>query len=539
MSNAVPALTLDTLDEPRDTAILAVAGPTPAPPASTFLTDLPDGMGQFWFGAIHVLPRRLDLGNIVATLNRTIDIYNAFVDEPKDLQAVINNAGAGTSFTDLPSLPHTIPSQRSLLVTLEVTADGAPTINATIDFDTEEPYLISVPITGTRLVMFPFEPEAPLRERLRFLTDVIEHKVGTEQRVSLRESPRQEFDFRLLREDGPERQKLDMLLFDWLGKVFGVPVWIEPSFLTAAATAGQTSISVDDTTLADFRAGGLAIIYADEDDFDALEVSSLGSTTINFNTPLLRNFPVGTRVMPLRTAVVASTVRERKHAVNLAEFELTMQVLDNIDLSDASAWPTFSGKVILSDPNAIQQTADGDIDRRIVVLDSQTGKFGQVSPWDRARHGTPKTFITTSRQGLWNVRSLLHALRGQQVSFYLPTFSKDVNLSQTYLSGGSALTIFNVGYTRFVRQRAPKVNIRIHLTNGTTFDRTVTNSAEVDETEEQLTISSPIGQDIAPEDVNRIEFIEKVRIATDDIIIEHANANGTARIGFPARVVLD
>lgn len=523
-------------------AILALE-PTPAPPAAEFESVGPPvihGIAEHWFDIIHILPRSIVLGNILTTINRTIDIYNAYLYESHDLEAFINNAGAGTSITDLPALPYAILPQESLLLTLEVTPDGAPTINTTLDFDTDEPYLLSIPITGTRIVMFPYEPEAPLTERLLFLTDVLVAEDGTEQRISLRKAPRQEFVMRLLREDGPERQKVDFLLFDWQSRVFGVPIWTEPSYLTGVATAGDTTVNVDDTTLGDFRAGGLAIVFESEDTFDALEVVTVGPTSIEFNTPLLNSYAVGTRVMPLRTCITSTPAKEKKYAVNLAEFEVTMRVLDNdVDLGSTSGWPTFNSKVLLNDPNAIEQTLDGSIERQITVFDGSTGKFSQASTWNRARHGSAKTFITRTRSALWSVRKLLHAFRGRQVSFYLPTFTKDVTLAATYLSGGSAITIHNVGYTRYAKQRTPKVNLNIVLNNGTTFQRNVTSSTEVDPATEQLTLSATIGQNIAPEDVARIEFFEKVRIDNDEITIEHRSSNGEAKVGFPVKVVLE
>jgi len=543
MRERVPVLAPNALAIPGQVAAVYDNSPTPAQGATEYgVVGSPDvkGPGDNWFNIIHILPRRIDLGNILTTVVRTIDIYNAFLQEPKDLEAFINNAGAGTSITDLPSLPFSIPPQESLVLTLEVTPDGAPTINTTLDFDTEESYLLSIPITGTRIVMFPFEPEAPLTERLQFLTDVLEHKDGTEQRISLRLAPRQEFDFRLLREDGPERQKLDFLLFDWQSRVFGVPVWTEPSFLTAAATSGQTSLSVTDTTIADFRQGGLAIVHESETKFDALEVASVSTNTINFSTPISNNYSAGVRVMPLRTCITSEPAREKKYANNLAEIGMRFRVLDSdVDLSSTSGWPTYNSKVLLSDPNAIEITLDGTINRQITLFDSGTGKFSQASTWNRARHGSAKTFITRTRAGLWSVRRLLHALRGRQVSFYLPTFTKDITLFTTYTSGGAALTIHNVGYARYAKQRTPKVDIRIILKSGTIFTRTITNSAEVDEFSEQLTLSSTILQTIAPDDVQRIEFLEKVRIDSDDIVIVHADANGTAKIGFPVRGVLE
>jgi len=535
MTVAVPSLVVES-----EGGSLLAADPMPPPTYAEYLSHEINTPGENWFDIVHILPRRIDAGNILTVQVYELEIYNAFLYESHELQTFINNAGVGVSITDLPALPYTIPAQKSLIMTLEVTPNGIPTLSTTLDFDTDLPYLLVMPLTGTRIVMFPFEPEAPLTERLLFLTDVLEMVDGTEQRVGLRRAPRQEFVLRLMREDGIERQKVDYLLFDWSSRVFGLPAWAEPAYTTLAATASGTVVQVNDTTLSDFREDGLAIIFESEDKFDALEVETVGPTSITFKTPYGNNYGVGTRVMPLRTAMTSVPVKERRWAVNLAELELVMRVLDNdVDLSDTSDWPVYNGKVLLDDPNAIEETLDGDISRSVTVFDGSTGKFSQTSTNDRARRGSAKTFITNTREGLWQVRKLLHALRGKQVSFYLPTFSKDLILAGNYTSGNTDILVSNVGYSRFAAQRTPKVDVHIILKDGTDFERTITASAEVNEDTEQLTLSSPIGQNIAVSDIYRIEFYEKVRIDNDEITIEHRSANGEATIGFPVKVVLE
>lgn len=560
LSNPLVAMTVvapaKLVTPPPTTMLLYSGGPVPGPPPGTIGSVLPAGVGDAWFDRIHVIPRSIVLGNILTLTSVTIDIYNAYLYQDHYLQAFTNNAGDGTSVVNtftitstgstvvtpgFPTLPALLPAQRSLLMTFQATADGAPVIDSTLDFDTSEPYLITVPITGTRVVVFPFEPEAPLTERLIFLTDVFVAIDGTEQRVSNRTAPRQEFDLVLIREDGNERQKVDNLLFDWQSRVFGVPIWTEPAYLTSAAAAAATSLNVNSTTLSDFRSDGLLIVFESEDKFDTVEIDSIGPTSINLSNGLVNSYPIGTRVMPIRLMVTNAPASEKKYAVNLAEFALTMKVLDNdVDLSDLTGWPTHASKVLLSDPNAIEETLDGTIERQITVFDGAgTGKFSQASTWTRAKHNTKKTFISTSRSSLWAIRKLLHALRGKQVSFFLPTFTKDVTLAATYASGGSALTVSNTGYTRYAKQRSPKVDIRITLTDGTVFDRTITASSEINAATEQLTLSSSIAQTIPVASVARIEFLEKVRIDSDTITIQHQNAIGQAKISFPVKGVFE
>ena len=492
-----------------------------------------------WFNKVHIIPRSIAFGNILSSQTRNLDVYNAYLPQSVIFSSFVNNAGTGTSITNLPSLPATILPQEGLLLTLQVTPDGVPQFNATLDFGFNVG-TSKLPVTGSRIVLFPFRPETPLIERLRFLTDILEHKDGTEQRISLRKAPRQEFDLTLLLEDGPERQRYDNLMFDWQARVFGLPMWHEPTFLASAASAGATSINVGSTDFADYRVGGLAVIYSSETSFETIEITSVGPTAINFSSPLASTWPAGTEVYPVRTAICRPNTRKERYPTNLQGAKLTFRVLDNdVSLASTAAFNTLLGKVILDDANAIDGTLQESIDRRVYELDSETGKFSAATAWSRSRSGSAKTFVTRTRQRLWEVRQLLHALRGPQTSFYLPTFYRDLTPAVNLVSGNSTITIVNVGYSRYAKARQPKNQIRVWLANGTSLDRTVTAAAEVDASTEQLTVDTPWPSNIAVSSITRVELVEKVRIDGDDITIEHRDSLGSARIGFPVRSVLE
>lgn len=519
---------------------LAVGGPVPGPPPSVFVAKPILHFGDFWFDRVHILPRGLEFGNVISTILEDIEIYSAFLATPQTLLDFINNAGVGTDITDLPSLPTVLAPQRSLFLTLEVLPQGQPTVDTTLDFQISLPYLLQIPISLNRIVAFPYEPEAPLRERLLFLTDILEHVSGSEQRISLREAPRREFDFQILLERGLDRQRLELLLFDGQNRVFGVPVWIEPTRLTADASVGQTSVNVESTAFASFREGGLAILYVSETEFEIVEITTFSATVLNIATPLENTFSAGIRVMPLRPFTMPRPARDRRWAMNLTEYSFTLlEAVDREDLSDVSAWPEYDGKVLLDDPNAISTTLDSSLDRNLVLIDGETGEYLLDGRWDRNRRSTTKRFIIRGREHLWQVRQLLYGLRGRQISFWLPTFSDDLRLVLDYTSGGGSITVANVGYAANAQTRVPKRDIRVTLTDGTVLLRRISSATEIDEDTEQLALSTTIPQNIDVGDVRRIEFLELVRIDTDRISLQHFNANGEAEVSFPVRTVFE
>lgn len=500
-----------------------------------------DDTGSEWWEKVHLLPRFLEFGQILTTQSVQIELFNAFRLEDKQLNSIDNNVGEGLNILNVPTLPHTILHLDGLVLTIEVTTLGVPTFDSTVDFNLNI-YTLELPVSGLRVIAFPYVPEVPLIERLEFLTDVLPAKNGKEQRMNMRVAPRQSFDIRIIREEVAEKNKIENLLFDWQSRAFGIPIWFEPTVMTHANNINDLTIRVKSTAYADYRIGGLAIVLKDEDNFESLEIASFTPASITFTSGLQSTYPVGTRVYPLRVCITEEIVSGGRYRVNAADYTLRMRVSDNnIDIANASAFSTYDGKVLLDDPNFVPDpTLPIAMERSLIEFDGETGRFNHSSPWDRGKRTSQKGWsVARSRQMLWQVRQLLHFLRGRQISFYLPTFQKEFNVTQQLIIGTTGMVIQNVGYARFVQHRSPNNIFRLTKTNGTQYLRKIVNSAILSDTEETLTVNTSWTENIFPEDIKKIELYELVRWDTDEFRIEHTSALGDATIVAPVKTVFD
>ena len=498
-------------------------------------------IGPNWYEDVHVLPTSLSLGNVITDQTVAFEVFNGYRYQDKTFSSLSLNLGSGFSTSGLPSLPSSVFKLDTVPFNLLVSANGDSNITGTMDFliggET-----ISVPVTGSRVVMFPYPPENGYTEELEFLTDVIVRKDGTEQRIAVRKNPRQTFRFKVSRLDGAERQRVSNLLFDWQARVFGVPVWHEPARVASAITAGDSTITVDSTDYADYRAGDLAIILQDDTTFDALEVASTTSNTITFSEVTQNSYAVGTQVMPLRLAYTSPSVNRSRYVQGIEEFDIEFRVTDNdANLADTSAFSSYNSKVLLDGYNVMDgRKTSESIRRQISVLDSQSGLFSQESAWDRGKQYWSKGFKPKSRQELWEIRQLVHALRGQQVSFYIPTGYVDLTPNQSLTGGGTTMQIDNTGYAQYINARTPNDVIRIVLNDGTTVTRGIASAASVDDDNEQITVDSGWpggGIDLA--DIVRVEYIQKSRMSSDKVTFMHENNAGHAKVRFPIVTVLE
>ena len=498
---------------------------------------------ETWWESMHVVPRNFFFGNLLSSQSTPVEIYSAFRRLDQDYTAFVNNAGAGVTIAGQPAFPFTFVPQSDgeLNLSVEVSTSGQPVVDTTLDwvFGTV-PQTILTPISLKRVVLFSIQPELPFTERLQWLTEVLEHVDGTEQRLSGRKSPRQIFEWNFILEDGAERAFFHNVLFDWQARVFGLPIWTELTRVSSAVTAGDTIITVQSTAFADYRVGGLFLVFSDKNTFDVLELSATpGPTTLVSTSGTNNSYPVGTFAMPLRTGTAKSQINSSRFVVGSANTSILFTVTDNdVDLADLSAWPSYDSKLLINDCNNVRGQMSETFLQDIIEIDNPHGLRIQNSPWAQGKRVSQLGLLAKSNSERWDVRQMLHAIRGRQISFYVSSFSKDF-LPDGDILAGSLLNVVNVGYTQFAQSRQPRNVIRIEYNNGDPDDlREILSSIEVDSTRETLTLDSAVAAHTASE-VKKISYVEKVRADSDNITIRHEIGDRTTRVSFPIKTVFD
>jgi hypothetical protein len=107
-------------------------------------------------------------------------------------------------------------------------------------------------------------------------------------------------------------------------------------------------------------------------------------------------------------------------------------------------------------------------------------------------------------------------------------------------NGTNLLDVKHVGYTQFVRQRQPKNVIRISFVSGAAaLFRVITNSAIFDSTRETLTLNANWPATYTVAEIDRIEYVEKVRIDTDDITLDFDENGNVCRVPLPLLAVFE
>lgn len=482
---------------------------------------------DYLFGNILVIPPRLDLGNLLSSQTRSIEIANLYLTDRSWTAAL--SAIVGLTINNAPAFPKTLRAFGDYILQIGIAADGPASINGNVELDFDV-VTIYVPVTGKRIVIWQFVPTVPITEVLGWHTDVLEAWDGTEQRLGLLDAPRQRLAMSHTKFDAIEN-RVRALLFDWLARPFAVPIWFEARALTSLATAGDTTIYVP-TDSADFVAGNLVMIWASDTVYDACEITTINPSSLVLSSAIGNSYAADSLVMPMRTAY-AKTVPAQARILNAGStIDIEFTTITATNHASVSGWTSYASKVLLDDPNLFASGQSDAWDRTVVVNDSGSGRVLQTSSKDRSRYRTGKIWDAPTRAQVWKVRQLLHALAGSRVSFFLPTFRADLQLSEPIGASSTTIRVVEASYTAFFKSRRPFGDLRLVLHNGSAIVRKVVGAA-IDGAEEVLTVDTAFDavNIIDPTQVESLQFVNMVRIADDQATFMH-RALGDATVSL-------
>ena len=490
-------------------------------------------------------PGVANLGNVVSDTIVNVAVQNTFRRDSQTLNSINNNAGAGITITGAAPPANLAPlSDKEYTVT--VTTQGPPNISGTIDFLTTCG-LLTLTITGTRIIIFPYPPQGEVKEKLAWLTDVIRSADGTEQRHALRTFPRESIMYDIAANSLFDLNSIRNLMVDWTTRIFGVPTWWYETSLRADIAADDLTIFVRPGGLdnADFRVGGLAMIYQEDENglrtIDTLQIAEIimsmaspesTQDTITFATPIQNNYDgdVAT-VIPVIAGILATPASQKTPAAaQTSEFGLSFDLVDNaptIPGVDNSWYPElddFDGNstIVINDKNFMSGSQlQEKFEQKMQRVDFNIGKFQQLTQELRARRSTPQQWVVEDAPFEWQLRSLLYYLRGKLRNAWLPTWRPDFKVSSNIGVGVGSIDVQNWEFSKFVNGGTPWAGVRLKKTDGSISYHRITSAVNVDAENERLNIDPVTSFAAQIAEVELLDLMILARMASDNVTITH------------------
>ena len=520
---------------------------------------------DFWLDRLHILPvsaEQTNLGNVVNDVDTTFEVFNASatVAAVINLLQELNTVGFTVISGRTPPSPElTIPPYGSESYTIRAEAEtGPPVIDATFTWIPSAPFnSVDVNFIGNRITIFTFEPQFNVETEFNWLTSIVEAYDGTEQRMQMRDRPRQSILYRFRKGDAflddeepypEEPSAMEHVMFDSLGRVFAVPVWEDRTVLNAPVAVNDTVISITTAGL-DFQPGQLLLLWRDWNDTEAQEITSVAAGSITATNPFLQAWAVeDTVVLPTFTAYVDDAVTQLIHRLDHVLWTIRFNrinerndLLDGVSPelpSDFMGLPIWPRKWTISGVNQnriwrrnIQevQTALGEIERT----------FRNTVP---RRANAQLQVNIRGRTDFETFRQFVLALRGRQKIFWLGSKYHQFRIQAVTPALGGSIRVFNNFYTNFVATRAIFNIINVVLTDGTENRHTIISAVDVgtppnNETDLGISPVAPVQYDTT--NVARIEYYTRHRLDTDKVVFQAIKPRDHYTLTFPIIEVLN
>lgn len=486
---------------------------------------VPSFLNDYYY-RIHIEPNPIELGAILSQIIETVQVWNAYFVS-KQCSSIDSDGATELTLLNLndPQLspPFTLAALGIADYQLTIPADGSPNLEAEYEFvfPDESPSLI---ITGQRIVLFGWRPEQPLTETLEWLTNIITAKDGSEQRIALRDAPRQGFALNVITDDELDQSKIEAALFGWQKRIWGVPVWPHYVLHTADINIDDETISVD-TTNRVFDDGGLAVIWQGDNNYEVVKINTVSDTSLTLNSPVLNNWTGRKLIIPVKTANMITKASRKDAPKDVSWLEVQFLTRGNLLISGYSAATTYDSIPVITDPSyVLGDSLEKESDAVIHITDFGTGDVEVISDRDYNLESHKHTFINEGRANCFDFRKFLHWLKGRQKVVWIPSFKEDMQLASTIGASDNTITINNIGYIKHYQGNEVKKHIMLLKSDGTQIYREITGSTAGAGDTEVLNIDSAVGEELAPTDVT-ISFMKKCRLDSDRVEINWDDIN--------------
>lgn len=514
------------IDQPDAPPVLAAG----APPSFRVTAPTDDFHQRIW-----VMPKELSLRNPTIGADIPIQLWNTFTEVP-------TNEYVTTLLEDLTGVEFDMPAGTVLdslelkTANLSLTADAGFKMNGRVRFVFTAGEGVMLLIVE-RANIVPVVPDAPVTETWTWRSQVMVSENGAEQRVSLMASPRIKTDFNLTVIYPDEANSVIKQLYGDSASAIILPQYQYLAGIKQKAPVGATDVIVD-PSVGDLRAGMSVVLIDRRKGITAINsITTIVGETVQLDTPLDYEFPKGAWLVPTSaTYLNRKTTFQRAPADGYAILNTEATDIAYLDpwLDNPVAMPMFNGLPIIEDrPLVSGGMVRAEYDNGTEHLDFGN-KITVISPWahtqiELEREYFVDRFFNPTTLNLW--RTFFDYTRGRVKPFYTPTYRPDLKIAEKPLPGAGQLLLDDSRYSSVFYGHSVMDQVAIYTAAGVHYTKVL--SAVPDENErDTISLGAPLPSTAGWDDIKKISFLLRCRMATDTVELEHHAFHSIIRFGI-------
>jgi len=283
---------------------------------------------------------------------------------------------------------------------------------------------------------------SPVKEYLSFQTSIFTSRDGTEQRESMRQSPRISYEFGVDTFRGLGR-RIAADLKQWPADgLYVFPISWRYAVLVGDVIGGSDTLGLDRTPPWWMKEGSKLVLESDEAQ-EVVEILSVGAFSVTLTAPTTEEFFVGNRVMMARDVrysketSLSSLVSE--HRRMNAKLDVDPGDIDFTGMSNRARY--HEGYDALTVRPNWRSPISSIFDDQREVVDFDVGVIDVSRYRDFTIHRETMNFTLMDEQSVDDLTAFFLRLKGQKLPFWVPTHLSDAEWVSGGAQGTSTLTV--------------------------------------------------------------------------------------------------
>ena len=375
---------------------------------------------------------------------------------------------------------------------------------------------------GEYAPLITLQPNAPIVERLIYLTDIMQATDGTESRVPLRTSARIQYDYEYPSSAITQDPRMFNIMFGGLRKKFAVPVWHQAVRLAVEAEGAATSITLAESpSFIDMRPGDFVLVWSGSNKFEVLNNVTISGDVVSFETPISQSFYVeNSWVMPIRTAYILENAQKSTAGIS-SKWQVSFEVIDEVIIAADTPTEIAGFDVYVQDTHKSGRDSITTIAAEIDRVDFQLGKFFKRTTWKNSRTASNDYIVMETQEEVHKLKRRFRRHYGRNRAFWSISHALNIRIKS---ASGSKIVIHPDDY--FYYQEHKSLVFTLFSTPDKLI-RTVASVDFIDDDNLELTLNAP-----APDvdDVFYASYAGLYRMDSDTLTIEHAQGKSSATL---------
>ena len=479
---------------------------------------LDGAMGHFLYDRLYFTPDEVSMPQIVSYTDTPIYVWVAF-DHAISLTAQDYAPSLGLSITVPYTPPHVLQAQEYLAYHVLIDSAGEFTLSSSLHV-TADGLDYYVPISGRRLLLFPFLPnwKTPVKETLEWKTDIVVSYSGLEQRRLIRSKPRRSLTYSALL-TGQEASRMENLLWGWQNRPFVLPVCLDKTSLTVAANIGDTVLHVGSTTDMSFAAENPTVLYRSSSVSALYATASFTSNTITLSDPLEENWPMGTAVYPGMVARLPKAIPGKRYTSGAIDITVDADFdpgVAEVNLPAEAAPTSYLGYEVLLDQPNWGKPLDHTFNYEYEIRDSETGGVFTRATEVLQKISRRYAWLLHDRDNAMSFRSFIARREGRLVPVWIPTWHLDFKVVRAEASGSHEIKVEDNLFFLLSGESPYRLHIYVRLRNGFRWAAELEN-VTMDGADTILTTVEAAPSAFSPADVVGLHLLMLNRLESDAV----------------------